>query len=75
MSQAPEGIHEAEVTDWMVAHLPEISTPLTFTLIAGGRSNLTFRVEDADGTGLGPAPATAAPRAARPHTTCPASTG
>ena len=33
----------------MVAHLPEVSTPLTFTLIAGGRSNLTFRVEDADG--------------------------
>ena len=31
------------------AQLPEISPPLTFTLIAGGRSNLTFRVEDADG--------------------------
>src|SRR5271165_5766880 len=30
----------------MVDHLPEISPPLTFTLIAGGRSNLTFRVED-----------------------------
>ena len=33
----------------MVAQLPEIATPLTFTLIAGGRSNLTFRVEDAEG--------------------------
>ncbi len=49
MSQAPEGIHQTEVTEWMVAHLPEISTPLTFTLIAGGRSNLTYRVEDTEG--------------------------
>ena len=49
MSQAPEGIHQTEVTEWMVAHLPEITTPLTFTLIAGGRSNLTYRVEDAEG--------------------------
>ena len=37
------------VTKWFVDHVPEITTPLTFTLIAGGRSNLTFRVEDADG--------------------------
>ena len=33
----------------MVDHVEEITTPLTFTLIAGGRSNLTFRVEDAEG--------------------------
>ncbi len=49
MSGAPEGIHEGNVTDWMTAQLPEITTPLTFSLIAGGRSNLTFRVEDAAG--------------------------
>jgi len=49
MSQAPDGINEGNVTGWMVAQLPEIVTPLTFTLIAGGRSNLTFRVEDAEG--------------------------
>ena len=49
MSQAPDGIDEGNVTEWMVAQLPEIVTPLTFTLIAGGRSNLTFRVEDAEG--------------------------
>jgi aminoglycoside phosphotransferase (APT) family kinase protein len=49
VSQSPEGIHETEVTAWMAAHLPELRTPLTFTLIAGGRSNLTYRVEDADG--------------------------
>ena len=49
MSQAPDGINEGNVTAWMTAQLPEIVTPLTFTLIAGGRSNLTFRVEDAAG--------------------------
>ncbi len=49
MSQVPEGINEAKVTGWMLDHLPEVTTPLTFTLIAGGRSNLTFRVEDAAG--------------------------
>ena len=49
VSEAPAGIHQAEVTQWMVTQLPEISPPLTFTLIAGGRSNLTFRVEDAEG--------------------------
>ena len=49
VSQTPDGIHQANVTEWMVAQLPEITTPLTFTLIAGGRSNLTFRVEDAEG--------------------------
>ena len=49
MSQAPEGIREAEVTKWMAAQLPDLEPPLTFTLIAGGRSNLTFRVDDAVG--------------------------
>ena len=49
VSDPIEGIHADNVTAWFVAHVPEISPPLTFTLIAGGRSNLTFRVEDADG--------------------------
>ena len=49
MPEAPAGIREAEVTKWMAAQLPELEPPLTFTLIAGGRSNLTFRVEDAAG--------------------------
>ncbi len=43
------GINQAQVTDWMVDHIPEIRPPLTFSLIAGGRSNLTFRVDDAAG--------------------------
>ncbi len=46
---SPEGIHVANVTDWFVAHVPGVVAPLEFTLIAGGRSNLTFRVEDATG--------------------------
>ena len=37
------------MTKWFTANVPEVTTPLTFTLIAGGRSNLTFRVEDAEG--------------------------
>jgi len=49
VSQSPEGIHQDHVTEWMAAQLPELRAPLTFTLIAGGRSNLTYRVEDAEG--------------------------
>jgi aminoglycoside phosphotransferase (APT) family kinase protein len=49
MPTQPEGIHVENVTEWFTAHVPEIATPLSFTLIAGGRSNLTFRVEDAAG--------------------------
>jgi aminoglycoside phosphotransferase (APT) family kinase protein len=49
VSDTPEGIHADRVTNWFTTHVPEIATPLTFTLIAGGRSNLTYRVEDAEG--------------------------
>jgi aminoglycoside phosphotransferase (APT) family kinase protein len=40
------GINEERVTAWMVEHVGA-SAPLHFELIAGGRSNLTFRVSDA----------------------------
>jgi len=40
------GIDEANVTSWMCEHVGAVA-PLRFTLIAGGRSNLTFRVDDA----------------------------
>ena len=43
---AVTGIDEASVTSWMVEHVGAVA-PLNFTLIAGGRSNLTFRVDDA----------------------------
>ena len=49
VSPAPDGINEQQVTRWMADLLPDLRPPLTFTLIAGGRSNLTFRVEDSGG--------------------------
>lgn len=45
------GINDAAVTDWMVENL-EVSAPLTFNLIAGGRSNLTYHVVDGAGKEL-----------------------
>jgi aminoglycoside phosphotransferase (APT) family kinase protein len=48
-ADAPVGIDVANVTSWFEQHVPGVVAPLTFTLIAGGRSNLTFRVEDAAG--------------------------
>jgi aminoglycoside phosphotransferase (APT) family kinase protein len=49
MSEEPPGINVANVTAWFAANVPHVTAPLRFTLIAGGRSNLTFRVEDASG--------------------------
>ena len=49
MSAVPEGINQDQVTEWMAGQLPDLAPPLTFSLIAGGRSNLTYRVEDAAG--------------------------
>ena len=42
------GINGPQVTAWMVENVGAVA-PLTFELIAGGRSNLTFRVTDATG--------------------------
>jgi aminoglycoside phosphotransferase (APT) family kinase protein len=42
----PRGINQPNVTDWFESHVPDVKSPLEFTLIAGGRSNLTFRVTD-----------------------------
>jgi aminoglycoside phosphotransferase (APT) family kinase protein len=49
LRRMPDGIDEARVTTWFEEHVPTAATPLRFGLIAGGRSNLTFRVDDADG--------------------------
>lgn len=38
------------VTRWLVEHIPGAVAPFRFDLIAGGRSNLTFRVTGADGS-------------------------
>ena len=43
-----EGIDVPQVTAWLAQHT-EISAPLQFKLIAGGRSNMSFTVSDAVG--------------------------
>ena len=48
-SEVPEGIDADRVTAWFVAHAPDVEPPLGFSLIAGGHSNLTYRVTDAAG--------------------------
>jgi aminoglycoside phosphotransferase (APT) family kinase protein len=47
--EGPEGIDVAPVTAWLDAHAPAVTPPLAFDLIAGGRSNLTYRVSDQAG--------------------------
>src|SRR5881275_1541567 len=43
------GIDVANVSAWFEDNIPGVALPLTFELVAGGRSNLTFRVSDAAG--------------------------
>jgi len=44
-----EGIHSENVTAWLSERVPALEPPLTFSLIAGGHSNLTYRCEDTAG--------------------------
>ncbi len=43
-----QGVNVDNVTEWM-AQRTDLATPLSFDLIAGGHSNLTFRVADPTG--------------------------
>jgi aminoglycoside phosphotransferase (APT) family kinase protein len=43
------GIDAPKVSDWFQANIPGATPPLTFELVAGGRSNLTFKVSDSAG--------------------------
>jgi len=45
---APAGMAVDPVTRWMEANIEGVAPPLSFELIAGGRSNLTFKVTDAN---------------------------
>ena len=45
----PDGIDVGGVTDWFEAHDPGVTSPLSFSLIAGGRSNFTYTVTDSAG--------------------------
>lgn len=44
-----QGIEEAKVGAWLDANVGNAAGPYTYDLIAGGRSNLTYRVTDANG--------------------------
>jgi aminoglycoside phosphotransferase (APT) family kinase protein len=46
--ESPQGIEADQVTAWLAARV-ELAPPLSFSLIAGGHSNLTYRVTDAEG--------------------------
>ena len=46
---AAEGIDRARVEAWFDQHVPGVQLPLEFERIAGGRSNLTYRVRDSGG--------------------------
>jgi aminoglycoside phosphotransferase (APT) family kinase protein len=46
---APPGIDIDRVTGWFGANAPRFTAPFTFTPLAGGHSNLTYRVTDAAG--------------------------
>ncbi|MBV8981851.1 MAG: phosphotransferase family protein [Acidimicrobiia bacterium] len=45
-----EGIDVENVTKWFEDHVEGVQPPLAFELIAGGRSNRTYRVDDDAGT-------------------------
>jgi aminoglycoside phosphotransferase (APT) family kinase protein len=44
-----KGIHRNRVTEWFAAHIGGVTPPLEFELIAGGHSNLTYKLTDAAG--------------------------
>ena len=54
MDQSPSiiGIDVDAVTDWLNANIEQFEGPYDFVLIAGGRSNLTYRVTDRHGRAL-----------------------
>lgn len=43
------GLNVAPTSAWLAQHLPAMRPPFTFGLIAAGGSNLTYRIDDADG--------------------------
>lgn len=45
----PDGIDAEAVTEWLAPRVTHLDPPLTFELITGGHSNLTYRVTDLAG--------------------------
>jgi aminoglycoside phosphotransferase (APT) family kinase protein len=50
MIAAPQGINVDAVTGWLAENIAGAQPPFTFDLIAGGHSNLTFKVTGAEWT-------------------------
>ena len=48
-AEAPKGIDAEPVSDWLTANVSGLRAPLSFALIAGGHSNLTYTVTDSAG--------------------------
>ena len=44
-----EGIDTTNVNAWLAAHVPALTPPVEYVLIAGGHSNLTYSARDAAG--------------------------
>jgi aminoglycoside phosphotransferase (APT) family kinase protein len=51
-STSPIGIEVPAVSSWLLSHIDGLLPPLSFELIAGGRSNLTYRVRDRAGRSI-----------------------
>ena len=51
MSDSSEvrGVDQVTVSAWLIGHVEGVVAPFSFSLIAGGRSNLTYKVTGADG--------------------------
>ena len=46
----PDGINAERVSAWLCGHIDGAVPPFAFAVIAGGRSNLTYKVTDANGS-------------------------
>ena len=46
------GVDLPRVTEWITAHVEDVQPPFTARFISGGRSNLTYRLDDAAGRAI-----------------------
>ena len=46
---AVQGIDVVRVSQWLTSNIDDVTAPFSFDLIAGGRSNLTYKVTDVKG--------------------------
>jgi aminoglycoside phosphotransferase (APT) family kinase protein len=49
LTENPPGYDVAAVEDWIARSVPALRLPLKWTRLEGGHSNLTYRLDDADG--------------------------